>query len=604
MVILGLNSFGQNPSACLVVDGKLRAFSHEERFNRLKSSHGLFPTQATAWCLSSTGFKMPEVDKIAINWDCQKYPFAVLRNLASTALNNALNRKGRSRLAGDGMGKVISYLNLYRPANFQNLVYSALREGGFQGKLPELVYVNHHLSHAYQAYYQSGFTDAMVLVADGHGEESCVSGYTVRQGHFTKIIHYPVPYSLGWFYGGFTAYLGFHANRDEGKLMGLAAFGEAGAADNPWLQRLDSILKVNSDGFELDPYFFKMGGNYHHSCYTDALVKFLTKYDPNLTPVGINEQVLHQEKLINRYLLPQYIALAYAVQTRLEEALLAVVKNMLNQSGMKSISLAGGVFMNCKANYSIAELPGIENVFIHPAASDDGSAIGAAYWVARQFGADPRDPLKHVQHGAAFSNEAIQKTLAACKVNYCSVDDPAQTAAEQLARGKFVGWFQGGAEMGARALGGRSIIACPDSVKVKDEINARVKFRESWRPYCPSLLQEFQADYLSCSAPKPFMIRADRATPLLRKHAPSTVHIDNTVRPQTVSADILPLWHRLISETGRLSGVPVVLNTSFNVRGEPIVNSPFDAIRTFFSTGLDAVVLGDYLILKSENHSG
>ena len=600
MVILGLNAFGQNPSACLTVDGKLRAFSHEERFNRLKGSHGLFPAHATSWCLASQGIDIGEVDRIAINWDCHKYPFAELRNLASTALKGALRRKPERGVgsSGDGMGGVINYLNLYRPAYYQSMVYAALRECGFRGRLPGLVYVNHHLSHAYQAYYQSGFGDSLVLVADGHGEDSCVSGYTVRGGKFSRILHYPVPYSLGWFYGGFTAYLGFHANRDEGKLMGLAAYGEAGKADNPWLQRLDRILKVKSGGFDLDPYFFKMGGNYHHSRYTDALVKFITDYDPDLRPIGIGEKTQIDGQEANRYLLPQYIELAYAVQTRLEEALLALVKNMRNQTGLNRICLAGGVFMNCKANHAIAQTPGIDEVFIHPAASDDGSAIGAAYWVSRQLGADTRDPLRHVQYGASFSNETVQKALDVCGVEYHALDDTAATTAKLLARGKVIGWFQGGAEMGARALGGRSIIACPDKASVKQVLNSSVKFRETWRPYCPSLPGENQKDYLRDNALLPYMIRADQATELLAKQAPATVHVDNTVRPQTVDRQTLPLWHRLICETGKLTGVPVLLNTSFNVRGEPIVNSPFDAIRTFFSTGLDTLVMGDYLVLK------
>ncbi len=600
MVILGLNAFGQNPSACLAVDGKLRAFSHEERFNRLKGSHGLFPTRATSWCLASQGIDIAEVDRIAINWDCHKYPFTELRKLASAALKGVLRRKPERGVgsSGDGMGGVINYLNLYRPAYYQSMVYAALRECGFRGRLPGLVYVDHHLSHAYQAYYQSGFGDALVLVADGHGEDNCVSGYAVRGGEFSRILHYPVPYSLGWFYGGFTAYLGFYANRDEGKLMGLAAYGEAGKADNPWLRRLDRVLKVKSGGFDLDPRFFKMGGNYHHSRYTDALVKFITDYDPDLRPIGIGEKAILDGQEASRYLLPRYIDLAYAVQTRLEEALLALVENMRNQTGLNRICLAGGVFMNCKANHAIAQMPGMEEVFIHPAASDDGSAIGAAYWVSRQLGADTGDPLRHVQYGAAFSNEAVRKALDICGVEYHALDDTAATAAKLLSRGKVIGWFQGGAEMGARALGGRSIIACPDRADIKQMINSNVKFRETWRPYCPSLPIENQKDYLRDGAPLPYMIRADQATELLAEQAPATVHVDNTVRPQTVDRQALPLWHRLICETGRLTGVPVLLNTSFNVRGEPIVNSPFDAIRTFFSTGLDALVMGDYLVLK------
>ena len=602
MVVLGLNAFGQNPAAALVVDGKLRAFSHEERFNRLKSSHGLFPSQATAWSLASQGIEIAEVDKIAINWDCNKYPFFMLRNLASTALKAIFSNKPASgiKAAGDGMGSVINELNNYRPDHYRSKVYAALRESGCRGPLPEVVYVDHHLSHAYQAYFQSGFKDTLVLVADGHGEESCISGYAVRNGRFSRILHYPVPYSLGWFYGGFTAYLGFHANRDEGKLMGLAAYGEAGKDDNPWLRRLDRILKVRHDSIELNPFYFKMGGNYHHARYTDALAKFIMDYDATMRPIGLGEKANVGGKITNRYLLPQYIELAYAVQTRLEEALLALVKNMLRQSGLKKICLAGGVFMNCKANQAIAQMPQIEEVFIHPAASDDGSAIGAAYWVAKQLGDDVRDPLKHVQYGAAFSNDEVKQALDVCGVEYQALDDTAATTAKLLAQGKILGWFQGGAEMGARALGGRSIIACPTQEAIKEQVNSKVKFRESWRPYCPSLPVESRQDYLQSDAYQPFMIRADQATELLAKQAPATVHVDNSVRPQTVDQEVLPLWHSLISETGKLTGVPVLLNTSFNIRGEPIVNSPFDAIRTFFSTGLDALVMGDFLVLKQE----
>ena len=598
MVVLGLNAFGQNPSASLVIDGKLRAFSHEERFNRLKGSHSLFPAQALAWCLSSQGIEMGAVDKIAINWDCGKYPYRVLGNMAVTAARKLFQGHQEHLGPGDGMGGVISYLNQYRPANYQSMIYAGLRESGFKAKLPELVYVNHHLSHAYQAYYQSGYQDALVLVADGHGEEACVSGYKVYNGEFTRILENPVPYSLGWFYGGFTAYLGFHANRDEGKLMGLAAYGEAGMDSNPWQQHLEKILKVEKYGFELNPYYFKLGGNYHHPRFTDKLVKFITDIDPELVPIGINDRAEHQGRDINCYLLPKYIDLAYAVQTRLEDALQAVVRRMTHETGISKLCLAGGVFMNCKANYSLSEMPEVDELFIHPAASDDGSALGAAYYVSRQLGDDPMDPLLHVQHGACYSSDNIRKTLEICGIEYHTMRDTAAETAKLLAQGRFIGWFQGGAEMGARALGGRSIIACPNQERVKDEINAKVKFREFWRPYCPSLTAEHADDYLIHAGNNPFMIRADKAKLKLEELAPATVHVDRTVRPQIVADSILPLWHQLITETGRLTGVPVLLNTSFNVRGEPIVNSPFDAIRTFYSTGLDALVLGDFLVMK------
>ena len=599
MLILGINAFGQNPSACLVEDGKLKAFSHEERFNRLKGSHGLFPSQALSWCLASHGLKLGDINKIAVNWDCGKYPYRVAISYARALINKTLRGKsGANSSGGDRLGAVIDILNLYRPGHFGSMIHDALRLCGHKGFIPEIVYVNHHLSHAYQSYYQSGFGDSMVLVADGHGEDVCVSGYEVHGGKFSKILEIPVPYSLGWFYGAFTAYLGFNANRDEGKLMGLAAYGEARREQNPWLERLDRIITIESGGFRLDPVYFKMGSNLYHPRFTDALVDFVCSYNADLSPIVLNEQVQQGDRMINRYLLPEYVDLAYAVQCKLEEAVCALVGNLQAQSGLHRLCLAGGVFMNCKANYSISNLKGIEELFIHPASSDDGSAIGAAYWVSQQLGAKLHDPLRHVQFGAEYTNDAIRKALDQSGMAFVSVDDPAGEAAKLLNKGYYLAWFQGPAEMGARSLGGRSIIACPHRAGVKDDINAKVKFREPWRPFCPSLAFESRADYLGSLAPNHFMIRADNATDLLKEHAAATVHVDNTVRPQTVCEDFLPLWHRLITETAAQNGIPVILNTSFNVRGEPIVNSPLDAIRTFCSCGLDSLVIGNYMILK------
>lgn len=602
MRILGINAFWQNPSACLLDDGELIGFSHEERFNRLKGSHGLFPSLTINWLLSSNNISISDIDLIAFNWDCNKYPWKRAGQLLKAKINlPAFNHgSGSKGKASSGLGDIFEYLNSYTPKNIVKKIKNELRSFGHLGVIPPIEFVGHHLCHAYQAYYHSPFDKSLVLVVDGHGEEDCVSGYSVQDGVFKKIANYKVPYSLGWFYGGMTAYLGFFANRDEGKLMGLAAYGEANKKNNIWLEKLDEVLKADAEGFLLNPHYFKFGSNSFNPRFTDSLVDFITGINGFLKPIGINELLTINGQTKNRYLHNEYIDLAYAAQSKLEEALCSVVKNMVAETGIKKLSFSGGVAMNCKANRAVFDNCSLENIFIHPASSDDGSAIGAAFYLAAQLNELKRSPLKHTQYGASFSNDAIEKALKNCKIKYSSPEDVCSVGAKMLYDGKYIGWFQGAAEMGARALGGRSIIANPFEEKARDKINERIKYRENWRPYCPSLIDEYKQDYLESAMDSPFMILASTANNELKKCSPAVVHVDNTVRPQTVEKTYLPKWAHLIDEFKGFSGHPVILNTSFNVRGEPIVNSPYDAIRTFYSTGLDYLIMGDFIVEKTK----
>ena len=240
----------------------------------------------------------------------------------------------------------------------------------------------------------------------------------------------------------------------------------------------------------------------------------------------------------------------------------------------------------------------MENLFIHPAASDDGACLGSAFFVAAAGGDSPRNVLTHVQLGPSYSNAEIESCLRFSGSRYTTPGDLCAEAAKLLAQGKILGWFQGGAEMGARALGGRSIIALAKDPRIKEIVNNNVKRREPWRPYCPSMTQESASAYLQDPVESPYMILARKATPLMQSVGASAVHVDNTVRPQTVRAEVLPLWHSLLENVGRISGHPMILNTSFNVRSEPIVCSPFDALRCFYSTGLDGLVIGNFLVAK------
>jgi carbamoyltransferase len=600
MHILGISAFGENPAACLVTDGVMRAFCQEERFTRLKVSEGHFPTHAVTWCLRSQGLRLGDIRRIAVSWDCTKYPWKMLRHLAGVrlALPSRSGSVKSSLRHGDGSGAAWRYLLHHTPGAFEQGIRDHLRDAGHRGAIPPITFVPHHDSHAFQAFHHSPFDESAVLVVDGSGEEATVSGYHFNHERWRRVFRIEVPQSLGWYYGGFTAYLGFHANRDEGKLMGLAALGAARRESNPWLERLDAVLRVEPDGFELDPTYFKFAGNEYHARFSDRLRSFVTRHDPRLEPVAVGETALVGGHAQPRYLLPEYVDLAYAVQDRLEEALLALARRLRRESGSERLCLAGGVAMNCKANGRLLDDAGYREIFVHPAASDDGAAIGAAFHTALKEDRLVRSPLQHAQWGPAYTDDEIGAALRACGLPFRAPGDVADSAANLLAEGQLLGWFQGGVELGARALGGRSIVACPGDPGIKDRVNRRVKFREEWRPYCPSLITESRSRYLEDPVEAPFMILARRGSPLLTHAAPATVHVDGTVRPQTVAADVLPLWHHLLECVGTRTGHPILLNTSFNVRSEPIVCTPYDAIRCFFASGLDALAIGSFLVHK------
>ena len=592
MKIIGLNAFGQNPSACLLIDNELKGFSHEERFNRQKCSHGLFPINTIKWLLKSNNLNLSDIDYIAYNWDCGKYPNREFFNLVTQRIKVefSLFKKPRIKYKSQNNGSVIDYLRFYSPNNIRPKIQDELTILG-HGSIPKIEFIDHHLCHAYQTYCHSPFSDAIVLVADGHGEENTISGYNVVNSEFKKIIDYKIPFSLGWFFAGMTSYLGFNANRDEGKLMGLAAYGESRKDINPWLDHFNEIISVSNKKLLINPYFFKIGSHNNSPYYSDYLIDYITSKDKGLLPIKYFSDG-------SRYLSKNYIDLAYATQYKLEEALIFIVKELVHKTNQKKLCIAGGLGLNCKANKSIFKECGLDDIFIHPASSDDGSSIGAAFYLSSQFNGLYKSPINNTYYGASFSNDEIEDILKNCGIKYAKPQDTCKETAKLLNNNQIIGWFQGGAEMGARALGGRSIIANPFEEKIKDKINKEVKYRETWRPYCPSILDDFSDKYLKDSLNGKYMILACEAQKELKEKAPAVVHIDNTVRPQCVKKEDTPKWHGLLSEFNILSDIPVLLNTSFNVRGEPIVNSPYDAIKTFYSTGLNSLVLGDFLISK------
>ncbi len=600
MYVLGLIGLGENPGACIVRDGQLVALGEEERFTRLKGSHGMFPSRAVAWRMQFAACALGDIDRIAFAWDAHEYPWTVGRHLARTFLAHR-QRAARAwrREPGAPPYDVASELLLRWPvAVVRRGIGDGLRAAGLRGDMPPIEFVPHHLAHAYSAYAMSGFDRAGILTIDGSGER-VTTQLAVGEPTGVRVVDaHAIPDSLGWFYAAMTQYLGFVPSRDEGKLMGLAALGEARSASNRWVEPLSRFLTIEAGSYRVDPIYSFLGGHHDGDRFTDALTEMLTAVDPEATPVAYGEQVTVDGQQRPRYLQDRYVDIAWASQTLLEQAAVMLAERLVREHGVSDLCLAGGVALNCKMNGELLRRSGARRIFVQPAANDTGSALGAALYVSERLGADIRRRLRHVYYGPGFDDDEIRGALDVVRVSYQTVDDPAAEAARLLGEGRIIAWFQGRMEFGSRALGGRSILANPVAEGIRDRVNREVKFRESWRPFCPSLTSGDESTYLVDPGEAAFMIVAYEATEACRQHLEPIVHVDGTVRPQVVEPDTNPLFHSLIRGVERETGHPVVLNTSFNVRGEPIICTPPEAIRGFYSTGLEALIIGHHVLTK------
>jgi carbamoyltransferase len=601
MYILGIIAFGENPAACLVHDGRLVALVEEERFSRLKSSHGMFPSGAVAWCLYSNKLALSDIDRIAFGWDTGRYPW----RMAGTFARTFVSKIGRSRqhsnrgYGGSSFLTALDQLMFWHPTRIRGLIQDGLRSAGLKGEIPKIEFVQHHLAHAYSTFAVSGFEQAGILTLDGSGEDTSTQ-LAVGKGDEIRIVDsFPIPHSLGWFYAAVTQYLGFIPYRDEGKLMGLAALGENRRAQNKWIEPLSRVLRIGERGYEVDPQYTHLGRHNYGDRFTDAFAELVMSIDRQAVPISYGEKAEIGGEIISRYLLDEYVDIAWAAQDLLERAAVVLAKRLVQEQGVENLCLAGGVALNCKMNGEILRQSGAKNIFVQPASNDSGAALGAALYVSKQMGANIRHPLKHAYYGPEFNNDAIRGALDACKIDYQTVANPASQAADLLADGKIVAWFQGAMEFGSRALGNRSILASPARKNMRERVNKEVKFREFWRPFCPSMTEAVKGEYLRNPGEASFMIVAYEAEEKCSRDLSSVVHVDNTVRPQVVREDDNPIFHELIKNVGHQTGHEVVLNTSFNVRGEPIVCTPHEAIRCFFSSGLDSLVIGDFVLNKT-----
>ena len=563
MKVLGLHT-GHDASAALVVDGEVVADVAEERFSRIKHRHGM-PVQAMAYALKEAGIEASDLDQVAIPALNSAPELNRLLQLTGAQQEQPRTAKRLLNLAFRATGRSQSEPPLYYPTFPVN-------------PRCEVVHVEHHLAHAASAYYTCGSDERfLVVTCDGIGDGVSLAFWRGEGGKLTPIERYGSEGSLGWFYSNVTEALGWWHGDGEGKTMGLAPYGEEGKLAGV----LDGLYPVYEKGRLVTPHDFGTASFWNEG---GALQYHLPE-----------SEVI--QELIGKHGREDIAAEAQRV---LEEQLKAAILPRLHEEGTRNLACAGGVFLNVKLNQKLWYSGELAQQHIFPNAGDSGLAVGAAPYAYHQ--AQPSAPIGRVDHvywGSSYDDEEIGAELSLCKVDAERLEDPCGEAARELADGKILGWFQGRMESGPRALGNRSILMSPCHPDHKDIINARVKFREAFRPFCPSLTIEAMDRYLVKARPERYMVTSFECKEERRAGIPAVVHEDGTLRPQTVEADANPRYHSLIRQFGELSGEPIVLNTSFNVMGEPIVRTPRDALRCFFSNGLDTLYLGNYRIRKT-----
>lgn len=572
MIVLGLGgAVGHDPAAALVVDGLAVAAAEEERFNRDKHAKGLQAELAAQFCLKHAGLKPGDVQVVA-------YPFAPVSLFGPARWHYAM----RHWYAPDRAFVALLNGNRRYRRNVHN-AFAMLRRIGIDPERIKFVPVEHHLAHASSAYHLSGYQDAAIMSIDGVGEY-CTTWFGHGEGgQIRRLKEFYAPDSLGGFYGAVTEFLGFEMLDGEFKVMGMAPYGD------PKKFKLGPLIRWDERGFSINTALVNCIGwrrykrNGKGTFFAQRLVDL---WGPAREGDEIDEPYVH---------------IAAAVQKELEDIVLALMRHYLGGAIAKTKRLcyAGGVALNVKCNQRIIQAlgPGHE-VFVQPAASDSGTALGAATYAAQQLG-DVVRPMEHAYLGPEYSSPEIEAVLQKRGIKYEKCASITDVAAELLAKGEVVSWFQGRMEFGPRALGNRSILGNPASRGVADLINAQIKYRERWRPFCPSMLDTVAPDILQSEHPTPYMTFTFDVAEHWKKRIPEVVHEDGTARPQIVTARSNPRYYELLKKFESRTGLGVLLNTSLNRRGEPMVCSPDDALNMFYGSDLQNLALGDYLVRKN-----
>ena len=579
MMILGINAYHGDAAAALVLDGALVAAAEEERFNRIKHSAG-FPVEAVRYCLRAVGATARDLDHVAIARD-PRVRWAHKLWFAARMPRRAVER-----------------LRVQRKVNALPNDLARASDRGTGDLRATIDRVEHHRAHCASAFLVSPFDEAALFSIDGLGDFASALWAVGRGNRIEPGAAVLFPHSLGIFYTALTQYLGFPKYGDEYKVMGLASYGQPEFLDE--CRRIVLPRHQGGIGFRLGLDYFR-----HH---TDGVEMTWDAGEPVIGRL-YSEYLVHRlgaARAPGEAIEPRHQNLAASMQRRLEEVVLDCLRSLQQRTGLRRLCLAGGVAFNCFANGKILEHTGFDEVYVQSAAGDAGLAIGAAMDVWHRHSGAARDfVMEHAYWGPEFTDldiqqavEARREALEQAQVHIHSIDDTGalcRWTAERLADGQVVGWFQGRMEWGPRALGNRSILADPRRAEMRDVLNAKIKRREMFRPFAPSLLEEAAADYCEPSYPSPFMLMAYRVRPEKRSVIPSTTHVDGTCRPQTVNARQNPLYYALLQEFGRQTGVPVLLNTSFN-ENEPVVCTPAEAIDCFVRTRMDTLVLGHWVL--------
>ena len=568
IIILGITFGGHDTAASIMVDGRIVSACEQERYTHDKHSR-LFPNNAIKDCLKIANITINDVTEIAFGSD-------PIHSIKETYLRTALENSERIGFLIADIEKIKERFGMEERIR---------QETGFNGPI---VFCRHHLAHLASTYYPSGFVDALLYSVDGMGEiETTLLG--IGKDGKIDIVHRGncYPHSFGLFYSAITFYLGWKHHCDEGIVMGLAPYGDAKAI-------VPGSKKTYSDIFaqilyETGDYDIQINLDwisYHKVRDKWVSEKFTKLFGPKRE---LGDPIEQHHKNI-----------AAALQNRLEEIVLNQLRKARGQFNLRRLCLAGGVALNCSMNGAIEASGIFDEIFVQPASGDQGTALGACYLSHSRHtnSMKSRRDLDNFK-GSRFTNAEIETALREKKVDAQKLENIYELTAKKLADGKIVAWFQGGAEFGPRALGNRSILTRPYPKDMKDFLNARVKFREEFRPFAPAVLIEHQNSYFDIKQESPHMLIACKVRPEKRDEIPAVVHVDESCRVQTVRQDVNPCFHKLLTAFYRETKCPVLLNTSFNVKGQPIVNTPQEAIDCYLSTNIDFLVVGDWYVEKN-----